>query len=321
MMSANITAASTPCRRTGWSVTSAVSSAERLISKNAWRSRSSRYSGSDRPACRMNHTGRPLDGLAPRGAHEQRFHAPRLAAHGEGPSWPSAWGAWKLDEPQAGRARRSLTVELENTGTVAWGETVLLAYHWLDTRDNPIVWDGYRIAASSASRRASVDRRGAGPGADPARAATGSPPTSWSSTGPGSRSSGAPSRSPRSRCFPRRGAPQARASRLGRARRPDWQERVAAAHAEGYGVVAGSVDWLGGLSRRRPHELEPYEPGPGRITGFSHPLLCPSVLDGITLDRLPDVAGLPAYAAPLDEPWIFDGRIVLRADPRARGQA
>ena len=57
MMSANITAASTPWRRTGCSVTSAVNSADRLISKKAWRSRISRYSGRDRPACRMNHTG------------------------------------------------------------------------------------------------------------------------------------------------------------------------------------------------------------------------------------------------------------------------
>jgi hypothetical protein len=57
MMSAKITAASTPCRRTGCSVTSAVSSAERLMSKNECRSRTARYSGSDRPACRMNHTG------------------------------------------------------------------------------------------------------------------------------------------------------------------------------------------------------------------------------------------------------------------------
>ena len=57
MMSANITAASTRWRRTGCSVTSAVSSADRLTSKNACRSRTARYSGSDRPAWRMNQTG------------------------------------------------------------------------------------------------------------------------------------------------------------------------------------------------------------------------------------------------------------------------
>ena len=71
-------------------------------------------------------------------------------------------------------------------------------------------------------------------------------------------------------------------------------------------------DRLGrGALHRRPRALEPYEPGAGRVPGFSAPLLCPSVLDGVELERLPDVAGLPAYAAPRDEPWIYDGRIVL----------
>jgi hypothetical protein len=99
---------------------------------------------------------------------------------------------------------------------------------------------------------------------------------------------------------------------------PDWAERVAAAHAEGYGVVAGTIEWEGGLGRRRPKALEPYAPGPGRVPGFSHPLLCPSVLEGVVLGRLEDVAGLPAFAAPVDEPWLYDGRIVLRARSRSR---
>ena len=57
MMSANITAASTSCRRTGCSVTSAQSSGVSATSQNECRSRNARYSGSERPACRMNHTG------------------------------------------------------------------------------------------------------------------------------------------------------------------------------------------------------------------------------------------------------------------------
>ena len=57
MMSANITAASTSCRRTGCNVTSAQSSGWRAISNNPYRLRSSRYSGSERPAWRMNQTG------------------------------------------------------------------------------------------------------------------------------------------------------------------------------------------------------------------------------------------------------------------------
>src|SRR3954447_23263887 len=57
MMSANITAASTSCRRTGCSVTSAQSSGWRAISNSPYCLRSSRYSGSERPAWRMNQTG------------------------------------------------------------------------------------------------------------------------------------------------------------------------------------------------------------------------------------------------------------------------
>ena len=57
MMSAKRTAASTPCRRTGCSVTSAHSSGVPAISKKPCFSRSARYSGSERPACRMNQTG------------------------------------------------------------------------------------------------------------------------------------------------------------------------------------------------------------------------------------------------------------------------
>ena len=57
MMSANITAASTSYRRSGWSVTSAQSSGCPQISKSVYRSRIARYSGSERPAWRMNQTG------------------------------------------------------------------------------------------------------------------------------------------------------------------------------------------------------------------------------------------------------------------------
>jgi hypothetical protein len=36
------------------------------------------------------------------------------------------------------------------------------------------------------------------------------------------------------------------------------------------------------------------------------------LLPGFELERLDDVEGLPAYAAPRDEPWVYDGRIVLK---------
>jgi hypothetical protein len=57
MMSANITAASTPWASTGSSVTWAQSSGCRQTSKSEKRVRISRYPGSVRPAWRMNQTG------------------------------------------------------------------------------------------------------------------------------------------------------------------------------------------------------------------------------------------------------------------------
>ena len=226
------------------------------------------------------------------------------------------WGEWKLGEARAG-TRSTAQVTLENAGTVAWRDGIVLSYHWLDARGNPIVWDGLRTAlpvvepGGSVSVEAAVlapippGRYGfafdlvaediawfAELGNDPAATEVDVGPR------PGEHHAELPA-------WVEPG--------------PEWSQRVAAAHAEGFGVVAGSIAWEGGLGRRRPSELAPYEPGAGRIPGFSHPLVCPSVMDGVVLERLPDVAGLPAFAAPIDEPWLYDGRIVLCAVARRRG--
>ena len=71
---------------------------------------------------------------------------------------------------------------------------------------------------------------------------------------------------------PGRRAPRGRAARRATARRRGdrarWHEHVRAAHADGYAVVAGSIDWRGGLLHPRPKALEPYAPGVGRVPGF-----------------------------------------------------
>jgi hypothetical protein len=64
-MSEKKIAASTPCRRTGCRVISEASSGVRQASSIAVPARAARYSGSDRPAWRMNHTGRRA-GVRPR---------------------------------------------------------------------------------------------------------------------------------------------------------------------------------------------------------------------------------------------------------------
>jgi hypothetical protein len=96
---------------------------------------------------------------------------------------------------------------------------------------------------------------------------------------------------------------------------PDWSRRLLDAHEQGYAVVAGSIDVAG---RRKPKSLEPWLPGSGRIPGFAHPLLCPSLIPGAEPSwKWSEVEGLPALAHPEQEPWLYDGRIVVRARPRS----
>src|SRR5512143_1669065 len=71
-----------------------------------------------------------------------------------------SWGDWTLDEPHAG-AVGGARVELANAGTVRWRDGIFLAYHWLDDRGNPIVWDGMRttLPALAPGERTAVDAR------------------------------------------------------------------------------------------------------------------------------------------------------------------
>src|SRR3990170_8804481 len=67
------------------------------------------------------------------------------------PSGPLAvrWLAYELGGPRAG-VTGPARVRLENagsaTGRARGKEGVQLAYHWLDDRGNPILWDGIRSA-------------------------------------------------------------------------------------------------------------------------------------------------------------------------------
>lgn len=221
------------------------------------------------------------------------------------------WGAPPSVSPQAG-AVETVRVALTNAGSIAWRPDIFLAYHWLDVRDNPIVWDGTRTQAPplAPGESATVEARVRAP-IPPGRYRLAfdmvAERRAWFSE------LGSPMLPQDVEVAPRAGEPRAD---LPPELEPaaGWDDRVRAAHAEGYAVVAGAIEWDG---VRRPRALAPYEPGPGRVPGFSSPLIAPSVLDGIRLERLEDIAGLPAYAAPQDEPWIYDGRAVLRARPQS----
>jgi hypothetical protein len=224
------------------------------------------------------------------------------------------WGAPPDLRPEAGAVTLA-RVEVENAGTIAWGAGIGVAYHWLDRRDNPIVWDGRRTPAPplEPGERATVEVRVRGvmpPGAYRLAFDLVAEHRAWFSE------LGSETLALDLEVAPRSGEPHAELPPNVEPA-PGWDEHVRAAHADGYAVVAGSVDWRGGALHPRPRALVPYAPGPGRVPGFGAPLLCPSVLPGVELERLGDVAGLPAFAAPRDEPWIYDGRAVLRARPRS----
>src|SRR5271154_7500720 len=57
----------------------------------------------------------------------------------------ATWEGLELPEQHAG-AVGVARVGVCNTGAVPWRTGIFVAYHWLDDRDNPIVWDGLRTA-------------------------------------------------------------------------------------------------------------------------------------------------------------------------------
>ena len=99
---------------------------------------------------------------------------------------------------------------------------------------------------------------------------------------------------------------------------PDWSRRILDAHQSGYAVVGGSIEAPGLLRKRKA--LDPWKPGTGRVPNFEHPLLCPSLIPGSEPSwAWSEVEGLPALAHPAREPWLYDGRIVVKA-PQQSGR-
>jgi hypothetical protein len=223
------------------------------------------------------------------------------------PAGPLAvrWHSLDVDAPEAGTLGRA-RVTLENAGSAAW-RGLSLSYHWLDERSNAIVWDGIRTPVEAApGERLVVDARLRAP-IPPGRYRLAFDLVDehrfWfaelGNHTPELELEVRPRSAKGARAFPGEAEPA-----------PDWHERAAAAHQEGYAAVGGSVEWDGGLLRRRPPELARYTPGGGRNPSFQHPLVCPSLLP--PLEPNAEVAGLPAWRPEGDEPWLYDARLRVR---------
>ena len=218
-----------------------------------------------------------------------------------------------LDEPHAG-ALGGARVEIENAGTVTWREDVSCSYHWLDGLGNPIVWDGLRTALprpvapeERVTLRVAV-RAPIPPGTFRFALDLVAEHRAWF----GELGDAGPEEELDVR-------PRVDAERLedvadvhvpdGWELAPGSAELALAAHAEGYAVVAPSIEAPRSLRRA----LVPWSGRDGRDPSFRRPLLCPSVLRGVEVEQVADVEGLAAFAPPPDEPWIYDGRVVVRA--------
>jgi hypothetical protein len=258
---------------------------------------------------------------------------------------------WSLAPVRAGAVGAG-TVEVENAGTVAWrsgnGEGVYVSYHWLDDRGNPIEWDGIRTALPypvAPGERAHVELEVQGP----------MPPgryrfqidliaeqRAWFAELGGTPVEEEVEVLPRlERRLAVEGAdpgalaaqeepvvPLAEAAAVaylaaGVVPAPDWSRRILDAHQEGYAIVGGSVTLDAGRfqGRRARAALAPWRPGTGRIPRFPHPLVCPSIVKGVTPHWADAVAGLPAVVPRQEQPWLepalYDGRIAVTARLRS----
>jgi hypothetical protein len=247
----------------------------------------------------------------------------------------------RLGPVRAGAVGRA-TVEVENAGTVAWRDDVFLAYHWLDDKGNPIVWDGIRSPLPHAlgpGERTQVEFDVAGalpPGRYRFALDLVSEYRAWFAELGGTPlaedvdvlprierrlavegGDAGPQEEP---LVPLEQAEAVAYLAPGVTPAPDWSRRILDAHQAGYGLVGGSIELDAPLLRGRGAraELAPWQPGTGRVPRFPHPLLCPSVAKDAAVEWDAAVLGLPA-ARPAraearfePEPALYDGRITAR---------
>ena len=260
---------------------------------------------------------RALDRLAARDPHEERlFHRPRLAPCQVPGPLVVRWHAIEHAPVEAG-AKQLATIEAVNAGTAPWrtrGEKdgIFVAYHWLDERGNPIVWDGLRTPLEhpvepGATLRQAIALRGPIP-ARPLPAL-------------GRPRRGAPVLARRARQRPAR-------ARSGRpaARRVAGADVLPRRRRAGGGLArARARAPRGGVCRRRRRaraRARPPAAQPGGARAVRAAAAAAIHASGIRSSarpscrrssRTPRWPASPPTAADGAEPWMFDGRLVLKA--------
>jgi hypothetical protein len=208
---------------------------------------------------------------------------------------------------EAGTLTR-MTVEMENAGSAPWRtrgveDGLFLSYHWLDERGNAIVWDGLRtplgevVEPGAHVRRELMVRAPIPPGRYRFAVDLVEEHRFWLAE------LGNPPYEEDAEVAPR---DPAGARVYGAEPGEQWLERARELHREGYSAVGGAIEAKG---------LTGYPAGGGRHPRFPRALVCPSLLP--PLEPNTEVDGLPAYAPEGDEPYMFDGRLVLRLRSRS----
>ncbi len=256
------------------------------------------------------------------------------------------WLAYELGEARAGVVGRA-KLRLENAGSASWRsrgrEGVQLSYHWLDPLGNPIAWDGVRTAFS---RRVEP---GEAVELDVAVVAP-RPPGSYrlafdlveelrfwfqevgsttldlpvevqprigerrlrvavhGATDPETGNALAAQEEP----LVEEDAVAVAHLVPGALPAPDWSRLLLDAHEEGYAAVGGAIEVVNGVGvRGERRRLAAWAPGGGRNPRFGHPLLFPSLLDGLEPESQD---GLPAFSG---ADALFEGRAVVRLRRRS----
>jgi hypothetical protein len=198
-------------------------------------------------------------------------------------------------------ALHEVTVEAENAGSAPWRtrgheDGLFLSYHWLDERGNPIVWDGLRTplpspVAPGEMLRATMRVRGPIPPGEYRLAVDIVEEHRFWLAELGN--------SPWEEAVPVAPRNAAGARVLGAAPDEAWLAAARVLHEEGYSAVGGAVEGM-----------RDYPAGGGRHPRFPLPLVCPSLLP--PLEPNCEVDGLPAWRPEHEEPYMYDGRLVLR---------